>query len=104
MRTTLTLEDDLGAALKERARATGRSFKDVVNETLRRGLTAGEPPAPPRERFQVEPHSCGLRQGIDVTKLNQLVDDLEVQRYLEIDARQDAPDDTPESGPEGAAG
>ena len=38
MRTTLTLDDDLFMALNERARATGRSFKEVVNEALRRGL------------------------------------------------------------------
>lgn len=39
MRTTLTLDDDLFMALNERARATGRSFKEVVNEALRRGLS-----------------------------------------------------------------
>ena len=35
MRTTLTLDDDLFMALDERARATGRSFKEVVNEVVR---------------------------------------------------------------------
>ena len=37
MRTTLTLDDDLFMALNERARATGRTFKEVVNEAVRRG-------------------------------------------------------------------
>lgn len=43
MRTTLTIDDDLLAALRERAHRTGRPLKQVVNQTLRAGLTA-----PPR--------------------------------------------------------
>ena len=43
MRTTLTLDDDLFMALNERARATGRTFKEVVNEAVRRGLFDSEP-------------------------------------------------------------
>ena len=43
MRTTLTLDDDLFMALNERARATGRSFKEVVNEVLRRGFVETQP-------------------------------------------------------------
>jgi len=72
MRTTLTLDDDLAASLKERARATGRSFKSVVNEVIRRGLSAGEGPLPELEPFSVQPHSCGFRPGVDTGKLNQL--------------------------------
>ena len=43
MRTTLTLDDDLFMALNERARESGRSFKEVVNEALRRGLFETQP-------------------------------------------------------------
>lgn len=39
MRTTLTLEKDVVARLKAEVRISGRSFKDVVNECLRSGLT-----------------------------------------------------------------
>ncbi|MCY4421970.1 MAG: hypothetical protein OXC06_02750 [Acidimicrobiaceae bacterium] len=39
MRTTLTLDDDLAAALKEQAQRVGQPFKQVVNDTLRRGLS-----------------------------------------------------------------
>ena len=38
MRTTLTLEDDVAARLQAEARRTGRSFKAVVNDHLRRSL------------------------------------------------------------------
>ena len=40
MRTTLTIEDHLARALKERAHRTGKPFKQVVNEMLRAGLSA----------------------------------------------------------------
>lgn len=49
-RTTLTLEDELVLELKRIARQTDRSFKAVVNTTLRRGLFQGgksEAPLPP---------------------------------------------------------
>ena len=38
MRTTLTIDDDVAHALTERQRRTGESFKQLVNEALRRGL------------------------------------------------------------------
>ena len=78
MRTTLTLEDDLAEALKERAHRSGRSFKEVVNETLRRGLAAGEGPEAAAEPFVVEAAARGFRPGVDPRRLNQLLDELEV--------------------------
>ena len=53
------------------------SLKQVVNDALRRGLHV-EAPKPPKP-FRVSPHSFGLRPGIDLDKLNQLADDLEIQ-------------------------
>lgn len=38
MRTTVTLDDDVAALLARRRRATGDSFKQVINSTLRVGL------------------------------------------------------------------
>ena len=36
----MTLDDDVAAKLKADARRSGRSFKEVVNDVLRRGLVA----------------------------------------------------------------
>ena len=80
MRTTLTLDDDLAKELQETARSSGRSFKQVINETLRNGLATGASPTRRVPRFRVHPKACGFRPGIDLTKLNQLVDDLEIER------------------------
>jgi hypothetical protein len=38
MRTTLTLDDDVAAALERLRRSREASLKDLVNEALRRGL------------------------------------------------------------------
>jgi hypothetical protein len=38
VRTTLTLDDDVAGKLKAETRRSGRSFREVVNDTLRRGL------------------------------------------------------------------
>lgn len=80
MRTTLTLEEDLGRRLKELARESGRSFKDVVNDVVRRGLSTGERPPDNAEPFRVQPKARGFKPGIDPLKLNQLYDDLEIER------------------------
>ncbi|MEN8164431.1 MAG: CopG family transcriptional regulator [Acidobacteriota bacterium] len=79
MRTTLTLEDDLSRGLKERARASGKSFKEVVNETIRRGLSIGEGPSEDDEPFRVQAKACGFQSGVDPLKLNQLYDEMELE-------------------------
>jgi hypothetical protein len=80
MRTTLTVDDDLAGLLKRRARELGLPFREVVNRTLRAGL--GEE-AKPRRRAapRTIPHAFGFRAGIDLDKLNQLVDELEAESY-----------------------
>ena len=81
MRTTLTLDDDLADALNRAARLTGRSFKAVVNDTLRRGLAQSGIGTAGLEPFVVEPQSCGWMPGIDPLRFNQLVDALEVEAW-----------------------
>ena len=82
MRTTLTIEDDLAAILKKKASEQGHSFKEVVNGLLRAGIAAsGDHPAP-RKPVIVATRPLGLRPGYDPDKLNQLVDELEVEEHL----------------------
>lgn len=78
MRTTLTLESDVADALQREARRTGRPFKAVVNDALKRGLGLARRAArvPP---FEVHPRALGLKPGIDANRLNQLADELEVE-------------------------
>ena len=58
MRTTLTLDNDVATMLDKEARKSGHSFKQVVNDALRRGLTAAKQPA--RKPFKVTPINLGL--------------------------------------------
>jgi hypothetical protein len=80
MRTTLTLDPDLAKKLKDLAHRRGQSFKQTLNEVVRRGLSA---PArrPAAERYVVTPHRGGFRPGIDPRKLNQLADQLDVEDF-----------------------
>jgi len=82
VRTTLTIDDDLAAALRDRARVSGRSFKAVVNEVMRNGLTVGDKPVVRQSRFKVDSARRGFLPGVDPLKLNQLVDELEVDVFL----------------------
>jgi hypothetical protein len=81
MRTTLTLDDDLARQLKDVARRSGESFKEVVNTMVRRGLRQAAKPEEPLPRFVVHPKACGFRTGVDPHKLNQLVDELEIEEF-----------------------
>ena len=81
MRTTVTLEPDVAAALRAYAHRRRTAFKAALNELVRRGLGAAERPAGKR-RFVVRPHAGGSRAGVDPAKLNQLADELETQDFL----------------------
>ncbi|MEO1302749.1 MAG: hypothetical protein AAFV36_06150 [Myxococcota bacterium] len=94
MRSTLTLDPDVAEALKAEQHRTRQSFKAVVNTALRRGLSIGAKPTEP-EPFRVEPMHLGFQPGIDPNRLNQLLDELDVDDFLEkanVDAaRRPAP-------------
>jgi hypothetical protein len=59
MRTTLTLDDDVVAALERLRKSRQVSFKDLVNETLRRGLKEMKSRPSRRERFETKPVDMG---------------------------------------------
>jgi hypothetical protein len=78
VRTTLTLDRDVAEHLKKEIRRTGQSLKATINEALRRGLRlAGKRPRLPH--FEVRPHAFGVKPGIDLDRINQLVDELEAE-------------------------
>jgi hypothetical protein len=76
VRTTLTLDDDVAARLQSESRRSGRSFKDVVNDCLRRGLEARRPSAPARP-FRIEPRPLGVRPGLDYDNVGDLLEQIE---------------------------
>jgi predicted transcriptional regulator len=58
MRTTLTLDDDVAAALDRLRKARRGSFRDLVNEALREGLRSLT--APPRRRMRFRTRAVDL--------------------------------------------
>jgi hypothetical protein len=80
MRTTLTLDDDLAAILEQERGRKGMTFKEIINCTLRRGLSAEQVPLP-SSPVVTRPHSFGFKPGVDLDKLNQLTDELEAEAF-----------------------
>ncbi len=78
MRTTITLDDQLEQDIKELAVRNKMTFKAITNELLRRGLEARE--SSQSYSFTVEAEDCGVIEGIDEEKLNQIYDELETER------------------------
>jgi hypothetical protein len=77
MRTTLTLDDDVAAKLKAESRRTGRPFREVVNETIRRGL-AQHRARSARQAFKVTVRDLGnLRPGLSLDNIAELIEQVE---------------------------
>ena len=77
MRTTLSLDDDVAAKLKAQVRRTGRAFKDVVNDALRRAL-ASPPAARARPPFAVKARDLGrVRPGLNLDNIGELLEQVE---------------------------
>ena len=80
MRTTITLDPDVTVTLKQKLRETKLTQKEILNVALRKGLPqVANQPGPP---FKVQPHSFGLRPGFDRNKMNQLLDELNVEDFV----------------------
>lgn len=71
MRTTVTLDDDVAAALERLRRERSIGLSQAINELVRAGLTAKQP----REPFHQRSQHIGLR--IDVTNVAEALDLLE---------------------------
>lgn len=57
MRTTLTLDDDVSALLRQALKRRGTTLKAVVNDALRRGLVVSNQIQ--RTRYRTEPVNLG---------------------------------------------
>jgi hypothetical protein len=77
MRTTLTLDEDVAAKLKAEARRADRPFREVLNETLRRGL-ATRRSAVGRKPFTITARDLGeLKPGLSLDNVAELVEQVE---------------------------
>lgn len=83
MRTTVTLDPDVAAALQHAARERQTSFKVVLNDAVRAGLRVE-----PRETaYRLPTRPLGLRPGVQLDKALALASELEdeaIVRKLEL--------------------
>lgn len=80
VRTTLSLDSDVAQRLRQELASGKKSFKEVVNDRL--GLGFGLKKDEKRPPFRVKAHSSAYQPGIDPTKFNQLVDELEGEDFI----------------------
>ena len=74
MRTTLTMDDDVAAKLKAESQRVGRPLREIVNETLRRGL-GSRGAAAQRRAFKVTARDFGnLKPGLSLDNIAELIE------------------------------
>jgi hypothetical protein len=83
MRTTVTVDPDVEALLRQAMQQSGQSFKTTLNQAIRRGL-ADVVLKSDESRFVVEAQDMGLRPGVDIANIHDLETDLEVEAFLEV--------------------
>lgn len=74
MRTTVTLDADVAAKLKQTAREQGISFKEALNSNVRRGLESAGVAA---RAYRVPTRRLGVRPGVNLDRALQLAGELE---------------------------
>lgn len=72
----MTLDDDVAAKLKAEVWKSGEPFKQVVNRVLRVGLNT-QKQAKALPPFKIKPRNMGLRPGLDLDNIEELLDKLE---------------------------
>jgi Arc/MetJ family transcription regulator len=80
MRTTLTLDDDVAAALDQMRKTRNISLKEAVNETLRSGLKEQAGPKKQGQPFRTRAFDVG-RLLVDVTCISEALAIAEGEDY-----------------------
>ncbi len=80
MRTTLTLDKVVAEQAKKLTAQLGKPFKQIVNDAMRLGLQQLGRPAK-RKRYVTKPHNMGLRPGINLDNVGELLAQIEGDDY-----------------------
>ncbi len=76
MRTTLVIDDDVLDKARAVAAKLRAPFRRVVNEALRAGLQTMK--TPPQTRvYRTKPHAMGLKAGINLDNIQELLAQVE---------------------------
>lgn len=77
MRTTLTLDPDVAAMLKKRVAKGDVSFKQAVNDAMRKGLTADAIAPKPKKRYVLKPGTPSGGWLVDLTDMGAVYEMLD---------------------------
>ncbi len=80
IRTTVTLDDDVVARLREESRARGVSFRKLLNDAIRSGLQGLRAPKP-RRKFKMDSFKMGVVPGLDYNNVHALIDLAEGEQH-----------------------
>ena len=85
MTIKVTLSDDVASYLEEQSLAQNKSFDQIADELIRQSISSNraENSEPPESEGFASPHHGSLSPALDGKSLNQVLDDLYVEDYLE---------------------
>ena len=81
MRTTLTLDDDVAAALERLRKSRDISLKDVINDALRRGLRDMSQPKKPHKPYRMRTANLGPSKIGSLDKISDVLALIEGEDY-----------------------
>jgi hypothetical protein len=84
MRTTLTLDPDVAALLKKRVAKGDVSFKQAVNDAMRRGLADDQAQAKPKKRYVLKPGTPGGGFLVDINDNGALAEMMDREDYPDL--------------------
>jgi hypothetical protein len=73
IRTTVTLDDDVVARVKQESKSRGASFRDTLNDLLRSALL-GAGKQPRRRTLKIRPVPMGYRPGLNYDSIESLIE------------------------------
>jgi hypothetical protein len=80
IRTTVTLDDDVAARVKQESLSRGASFRDTLNDLLRLALlNNGNKPA--RRTLDIKPTHMGHQPGLNYDSIGSLLEYGEGDRH-----------------------
>lgn len=78
MRTTINISDGILSELREIARKRRRPFREIVEETLQKGLGTTAPSMESKP-VRIKTHRVGVKPAYQGLSLNQLYDQIEAE-------------------------
>jgi hypothetical protein len=78
MRTTITLDDDVVAAIREEMKKNGgKTFKEAVNELIRGGRYAADVVAKNKKPFRLKGRMLRPRKNFNFDSISRLLEEVE---------------------------